>query len=62
MIYSHHGYKCVKANSGKVALTYFEKEEINLVVLDIMMPEMDGWTSCKKIRQLSDVPYNYVDS
>ena len=51
-----HGYKCVKANSAKVALTYFEKEKIDLVILDIMMPEMDGWATCKKIREFSDVP------
>lgn len=51
-----HGYKCVKTTSGKMALTYFEKEKIDLVILDVMIPEMDGWTICRKIREFSDVP------
>jgi DNA-binding response OmpR family regulator len=51
-----HGYRCMKANSGKAALTYFEKEKVDLVLLDVMMPEMDGWTTCRKIREFSDVP------
>ncbi|MBT2727407.1 response regulator transcription factor [Bacillus sp. ISL-75] len=51
-----HGFRCIKAESGKAALTYFEKEKINLVILDVMMPEMDGWTTCQKIREFSNVP------
>ena len=53
---SPHGYRCKKADSGKTALTYFEKEKVDLVILDVMMPEMDGWTTCQKIREISDVP------
>ncbi|MEK5392558.1 response regulator transcription factor [Margalitia sp. FSL K6-0131] len=51
-----NGYYCIKKNSGMEALAYLEKEKADVVLLDIMMPEMDGWTTCQKIRELSDVP------
>lgn len=51
-----HGFKCIKVESGKDALIYLEEEKIDLVILDVMMPEMDGWTTCKKIREFSNVP------
>ncbi|MBD8067786.1 response regulator transcription factor [Bacillus sp. PS06] len=50
------GYKCYKTYSGKEAITFIENEQVDLVLLDIMMPEMDGWTTCKKIREFSNVP------
>lgn len=49
-------YHCIKASSGKDALTKLHQEKIDLVILDIMMPEMDGWATCQKIRESSDVP------
>ncbi len=49
-------YRCIKKNSGIDALAYLEREEAEVVLLDIMMPEMDGWTTCQKIREISDVP------
>lgn len=49
-------FKCLKAVSGKEALIYLEKEKVDIVILDVMMPEMDGWTTCKRIREFSDVP------
>lgn len=51
-----HGFKCIKAESGKVALDCLEEKKIDIVILDVMMPEMDGWTTCKKIREFSNVP------
>lgn len=51
------GYNSVEAENGKIALDIFDKEEsINLVILDVMMPEYDGWTVCRKIREKSSVP------
>ena len=50
------GYKCMKAYSGKEAIDFLEKETVDLILLDIMMPEMDGWTTCKQIREFSSVP------
>lgn len=49
-------YHCLKAASGNEALHYLDIEKIDMVILDVMMPEMDGWTVCKKIREFSDVP------
>lgn len=51
-----HGFKCIKVESGKDALTYLEENKIDIVILDVMMPEMDGWTTCKKMRDFSKVP------
>ena len=50
------GMKTVLAENGKDALDKFGKYEVDLVVLDIMMPLMDGWTECRKLREISNVP------
>ncbi|SDZ57342.1 DNA-binding response regulator, OmpR family, contains REC and winged-helix (wHTH) domain [Evansella caseinilytica] len=50
------GYKVLEARNGKEALTLFKSVTIDLVILDIMMPELDGWSVCKKIREKSVVP------
>ncbi len=52
------GYKILEAGDGEVALNVFEenKEKIKLVLLDVMMPKVDGWTVLRKIRQESKVP------
>ena len=51
-------YKIMEAKDGEEALDIFEanKEKINLVLLDVMMPKIDGWTVLRKIRQESKVP------
>ena len=51
-----HGYACLKAQSGKQAIQLLEEEPVDLVILDIMMPEMDGWEVCREIRRFSNVP------
>ncbi|MCH6267806.1 response regulator transcription factor [Neobacillus citreus] len=51
-----NGYRCIKVESGKQGLIFLQKEKIDLVILDVMMPEMDGWMTCQKIREFSDVP------
>lgn len=45
-----------EAENGRVALDLFEQVSVDLIVLDIMMPEMDGWSVCRRIREKSDVP------
>lgn len=45
-----------EAETGVLALDLFEQHSIDLVILDIMLPELDGWTVCKQIRKSSDVP------
>ena len=51
-----HGFRCIKETSGQTAIETLKLGEINLVLLDIMMPEIDGWEVCRKIREFSDVP------
>ena len=48
--------KLIKADSGSSALTLFEKEKPHLILLDIMMPEPDGFLVLRKIRAVSSVP------
>ena len=49
-------YQLFEAYTGKEALEITEKENIHLILLDIMMPEMDGITAMAKIRAFSNVP------
>ncbi len=51
-----HQYHCTKAYSGEEAITYLTQNQYDLVLLDVMMPVMDGWETCQKIREFSDVP------
>ena len=46
----------IEAGDGQEAVDKFRAEEISLVVLDIMMPRLDGWSVLKQIRKTSDVP------
>ena len=50
------GYTTCIANDGEAAFAAFEKEKPNLVLLDIMMPKMDGWAVCRKIRAVDNTP------
>lgn len=50
------GFKYFEASNGIEAIEIFNKEKVDLVVLDIMMPYMDGWEVCKTIRKSSEVP------
>ena len=50
------GYTVHKASSAEEGLRIIEEEEIHLVLLDIMVPGMDGIQMCKKIRETSNVP------
>lgn len=50
------GYNCYKAYDGKEAIRIFEKQSIDLAILDIMMPGIDGRKVCTKIRESSTIP------
>jgi two-component system response regulator VicR len=50
------GFDTVEAYDGKQALEMVEKEKPDLILLDIMLPEYDGFTVCKKIRQTLNIP------
>ncbi len=50
------GYKTVEAANGTEAVLLFQSTPIDLILLDVMMPQMDGWEACRIIRQKSTVP------
>src|SRR6266508_4277652 len=50
------GYEVVQAHDGQEALTHFEREQFDLVVLDVMLPKMDGLEVCRRLRARSSVP------
>lgn len=54
---SKSGYEVLEAEDGSMALDiFFEQNDIALIILDVMMPKMDGWQTCREIRQYSKVP------
>ena len=50
------GFEVVMAHDGEEAVVRFESEKPSLILLDIMMPKLDGWQVCRQIRQKSDCP------
>ena len=52
----NEGYKVVKAEDGQQALDIMENEDIDLLVLDIMMPKVDGIEVCKTVRKTKNTP------
>ena len=55
-IYLSPSYRCFKVNSGMEAISYMKNNDADLILLDVMMPESDGWDTCRQIRGFSDVP------
>ena len=53
---SSEGYRILKAYDGKQALEVLQKEEVNLIILDVMMPGLDGIRTTMKIRETNSVP------
>jgi DNA-binding response OmpR family regulator len=54
------GFQVIAARDGREALFTFRHEQPDLVILDVMMPEMDGWESARLIRRESDVPIIFL--
>ena len=52
------GYSILEAGDGEEALKVYQENsnKINLILLDVMMPKLDGWSVLRQIRQDSDVP------
>lgn len=53
-------YSCIKLQSGLEAINYLQTQHIDLVILDVMMPTLDGWETSKKIREFSSVPIIFL--
>ena len=51
------GYQVIEASNGSEALDiYYEQQDIALIILDVMMPKVDGWQVCRELRTYSKVP------
>ncbi|MBQ2815640.1 MAG: response regulator transcription factor [Clostridia bacterium] len=51
------GYEVLQADDGDVAISLLEKNsDTDAIIMDVMMPELDGWSATKKIREFSSVP------
>lgn len=55
-VFERAGARVIGAASGAEGLRLFFNRRPDLVTLDIMMPDMDGWETCRQIRQLADTP------
>ena len=57
------GHEVLEAENGEIALQIFEaNKDLALALLDIMMPEIDGWEVCRRIREKSDMPVILVSA
>jgi DNA-binding response OmpR family regulator len=56
LLFRKEGFDLYEASDGMQALKVMEKVKIDLAVIDIMMPNMDGWQLCKELREFSDIP------
>lgn len=60
---SREGYEICTAENGRIALELFHQQKPQFVILDIMMPEMDGYTVCREIRSLdNDIPIVFLSA
>ena len=55
-VLTSNGYEVVKAGSGQEAIRVIYEKKPDIVILDVMMPEIDGWQTCRLIREVSDIP------
>jgi len=56
------GYKVLTAHDGHSALSIIDKEPVDLVILDVMMPHLDGMEVCRRIRQKLDIPIIFLSA
>ena len=54
------GYEILEAENGLGAISLFKSERVHLVILDVMMPVMDGWSVCRELRKTSKVPIVFL--
>lgn len=55
-VLSQQGFEVLKASDGQEGLRLLFAERPDIVLLDVVMPKMDGWQTCQRIREISDVP------
>jgi DNA-binding response OmpR family regulator len=60
ILLEHKGYEVIKAYRAEDGLRKAYRTQPDLVLLDIMMPDMDGWEVCRRLRELSDIPIIFL--
>ncbi|MEQ8675122.1 MAG: response regulator transcription factor [Aggregatilineales bacterium] len=60
MLLERRGFEVIKAYRAEEGLRKAYRYQPDLVLLDIMMPDMDGWEVCKRVREMSDVPVIFL--
>lgn len=60
VLLSNEGYEVVEADNGEDAI--IKAKEMDLIILDIMMPSMDGYKTCRKIRELTNAPILFLSA
>ncbi|CAM4327177.1 XRE family transcriptional regulator [Bacillus manliponensis] len=53
---SPRGHFCTKITSGHDAIELIQQKDFDIILLDVMMPGIDGWDTCKQIREFSNIP------
>ena len=56
MLLKNHGFNTTAANTAADGLEYMKENTPDLIILDMIMPNMNGWETCKAIRAVSNVP------
>ena len=56
LLLEKEGYRVLKAYDGMEALRILAETEVQLIIMDVMMPKMDGWQVCREVRQTSGIP------
>ncbi|MDQ0273712.1 response regulator transcription factor [Cytobacillus purgationiresistens] len=62
MYLENSGFLCYTAGSGKEGYQLIKEKDVDLVILDIMMPDEDGYVVCKNIREHSDIPIIFLSA
>ncbi len=52
----HDGYETTGVSDGTEAVAACEKEDFDIIIMDVMMPDMDGYAACRKIKEIKDIP------
>lgn len=60
ILLERRGFEVIKAYSAEEGMRKAYRHQPDLVLLDIMMPDMDGWEVCKRLREMSDVPIIFL--
>lgn len=56
IVFRKENFVIIEAVDGKQGMNLFRTNSVDIVILDIMLPEIDGWTVCREIRRTSNVP------